>query len=374
MATLKQLLADRTASSTLDFRNNAEVSSDGTLWSYAWVQGKDGKLLCIGATLATLEALEADPNLATLMLTKPQAKVAEKTGLQYEMSQLFIGITIEFHDENKLISIEQEKETQAIISSNEKSIKMNDLIQKLTKSMFLGLIIAVLLGYFFSTEIYFKGGNEISYYTYINSYNKNQIIIKEVFNIKLAALTFVLVSGFMVFVYYNEHKKTYFKVKINSWIEKFAFKKSNPHKSLHKIKNDLVYILKNTLFNFNGRISRSEFFGRIMSLNLISYIFIEPIKNESSMFLQLLLLIIYMYVLINIHVKRLHDINFSGWYCVFYFTPLALYFLCFITKYEFLIGLIMSAWNLIFGINIISNLILLFISGNSYKNRYGEKS
>jgi len=91
MATIKSLLADKTNSSTIDFRINDKASADGTMWANGWLENKQGKLLCIGATVATLEALAANPLLATLMLTKPEAKVAEKTGLQYDMCQLAIA-------------------------------------------------------------------------------------------------------------------------------------------------------------------------------------------------------------------------------------------------------------------------------------------
>jgi hypothetical protein len=91
MATLKSLMADRTSSSTIDFRNNNNVSADGTLWANAWVTGKEGKLLCIGATVATLEQLAANPKLDTLMLTKPEPRVAASTGLEYDMCQLAIA-------------------------------------------------------------------------------------------------------------------------------------------------------------------------------------------------------------------------------------------------------------------------------------------
>ena len=84
-------MTDRTSSSSIDFRNNDKASADGTLWSNAWVMGKEGKLLCIGATVETLQKLAANPKLDTLMLTKPEARKAEKTGLEYDMCQLAIA-------------------------------------------------------------------------------------------------------------------------------------------------------------------------------------------------------------------------------------------------------------------------------------------
>ena len=91
MATLKSLLADRTISSTVDFRNNDNAASDGTLWANAWVEGKAGKLICIGATVDTLTKLQANPDMETLMLTALVPTVDKSTGLEYDMCQLAIA-------------------------------------------------------------------------------------------------------------------------------------------------------------------------------------------------------------------------------------------------------------------------------------------
>ena len=91
MATLKSLLANRTSSSTIEFRNNDKPSADGTMWANGWVENTEGKLLCIGATVDTLQKLMDNPELNTLMLTKPEAKVAASTGLEYDMCQLAIA-------------------------------------------------------------------------------------------------------------------------------------------------------------------------------------------------------------------------------------------------------------------------------------------
>lgn len=94
MATLKSLLADRTSSSTIGFRTNDKpsVSADGkeTLWANAWVNDKEGKLLCIGATVDTLQKMQAEgEDFDQLMLTEPVPTVAT-TGLAYNLCQLAI--------------------------------------------------------------------------------------------------------------------------------------------------------------------------------------------------------------------------------------------------------------------------------------------
>jgi hypothetical protein len=95
MATLKELLASRTNSENINFKLNSEPSTDKagkkTLWANAWVETKEAKLLCVGATEETLKALAENPELSTLVMTTPVSQKAEKTGLEYEMCQLAIS-------------------------------------------------------------------------------------------------------------------------------------------------------------------------------------------------------------------------------------------------------------------------------------------
>jgi hypothetical protein len=106
MATLKSLMATVTSDVNIDFRNNDKASPDGTLWGNAWVTNKEGKLLCIAATLETLQKIAADPKMDCLMLTKPEPKVSPSKGLEYDMCQLYIinkkSIT-EPNNNNKLL-------------------------------------------------------------------------------------------------------------------------------------------------------------------------------------------------------------------------------------------------------------------------------
>lgn len=96
MATLKSLLAPVTVDTNLGFRNSDKPDAKGVTWSNAWVNTIAGDLLCIGATVATLEALKANPKLDTLMLTaqtdhisKPSATSAG--GKAYKMCHLAIA-------------------------------------------------------------------------------------------------------------------------------------------------------------------------------------------------------------------------------------------------------------------------------------------
>ena len=125
-----------------------------------------------------------------LMLSEPETRIHSTNGIEYNLCQLYINDTIK-------ISLEEtsyKAENQSINNKNLNLI-MNGINQKLIKSLLLGTITAIILGYFFCNQLYYKKGIEISFDTYINSYNKNSIIIKEAFNYKLAAVTFALVSG-----------------------------------------------------------------------------------------------------------------------------------------------------------------------------------
>ena len=372
MATLKELLAGKTISTSLDFRNNDKPSIDADgkeiFWAYAWVKTTEGILLCIGATVDTLKKIEDNPMLDTLMLTQPEARVNSSNGLEYDLCQLFIGNTFKISD-----SYIHDNSTSTAPSNDKIIFKTKELSQKLTKSMFLGAIIAVLVGYLFSNELYFKKGNEISFDTYANSFNKNSIIIKESFNYKFAILTFSLVSGLIFFGYFDENRKFFLLKKINFFTEKFDIKKKTQKLSLFNVENNLFLYFKTKLFNFKGRISRSDFLGEILSLNLISYFFLGLLQNKSSLFFQIIFLIIYLFFLVKINVRRLHDFNLSGWYTFFSVLPVAIFYLCLIIKFEFLIGFVLSTWNLIFGVIILSNLLLLFTPGNKYTNSYGQK-
>ncbi len=123
MATLKSLLADRSSSSSVDFRNNDKPSADGTLWAYAWVEDTNGKLLCIGATVDTLNLIAANPKIDTLMLTKPEPRVHSSNNIDYDLCQLYIInkiSTTEPNNENLLMD-----NCDSVIIESQSSLKLN---------------------------------------------------------------------------------------------------------------------------------------------------------------------------------------------------------------------------------------------------------
>ena len=123
MATLKELLADISTNSTIEFRINDKTSADGTKWANGWVENNEGKLLCVGTTLETLERLEANPDIDNLMLTKPEARSHSSNGLEYDMCQLYILNSVIVTEPNNKNKIQDNLNTKTI--EKDISLKLN---------------------------------------------------------------------------------------------------------------------------------------------------------------------------------------------------------------------------------------------------------
>lgn len=112
-------------------------------------------------------------------------------------------------------------------------------------------------------------------------------------------------------------------------------------------------------FNWNGRLNRRQFFlivilTLIPALILLGILFsIMKNNNDGLMLSQILLLFIYSLLMIPSRVKRLHDMNHSGWFLF----------------WVYMIGLIP-------GLNVfidpLFTLMLLLVSGDENKNQYGD--
>lgn len=97
MANLVDLIAGfKPKTTSLDFRNNEKPASDGTMWANAFIRDEKERLICIGATVDTLEKLKADPKISNLMLTALEEKVAKESGDTYYMCQLAIAKPADF--------------------------------------------------------------------------------------------------------------------------------------------------------------------------------------------------------------------------------------------------------------------------------------
>jgi uncharacterized membrane protein YhaH (DUF805 family) len=130
-------------------------------------------------------------------------------------------------------------------------------------------------------------------------------------------------------------------------------------------------------FNYDGRINRTDFFWRTLLFSFIFYVIINKIMDKpyeetfsvfSSVFLILLILFNFG---IKTKIKRLHDINLSGWICL---AP-------FILEVSLIISLIFKSYIstdfglasifLFVGIVPLFNILLLSIPGSKSKNKFG---
>ena len=107
--------------------------------------------------------------------------------------------------------------------------------------------------------------------------------------------------------------------------------------------------IKTLLFSFDGRIGRWMYFKLFSFSYLMMTIFILIMVNIfNNMFGAILLLIFtisYVWLSFALIIKRLHDVNKSGWLSLLSFIPL---------------------------INLFLGLYLLFVKGTMGANQYGE--
>ena len=146
--------------------------------------------------------------------------------------------------------------------------------------------------------------------------------------------------------------------------------------------------LTELLFSFKGRINRKKYF-----LFAISVIFIglaiealippsfEKIDEDLTFvgafgfLVYLCLHILFTYIGIAVDVKRLHDLNKSGWFCLFGVIPLTTYTILDMAGYEDISTLSNRLQILELGLWIIwfvYFIILLFTKGTEGENQFGE--
>jgi uncharacterized membrane protein YhaH (DUF805 family) len=256
-------------------------------------------------------------------------------------------------------------------------IKINAL-----KSIIIGMVISIIVGFLFSTPKFFFNNVEISEKVYnLNKNNEdvfNQIIIKEEFNYKAGLIIGALVLLFFMFVIYDDKTNRYFHRKGIIFFDNFTklLKNKFSLNSKVEVKKNLLYFFNNKIFNFNGRYSRINYLWRLSLISFCMFNLFEEYQKERGLdlFSFILLLTVFLYYLVKIKVKRLQDFNISGWYSIIGISPLLLICLATIVKWDFLRGLVLVGWNIIFGIIIIFNLILLLVPGNFDDNAYKKKS
>lgn len=111
------------------------------------------------------------------------------------------------------------------------------------------------------------------------------------------------------------------------------------------IKNheDLLIKLRMLLFSPKGRLGPLSYISYHIAV-LFAFVLISLLFVKVLSFLIVPLIIVAIYTNYIIAIKRLHDLNLSGWYILFGFVPL---------------------------ISLILAIVLLFIPGNKKSNKYG---
>lgn len=266
--------------------------------------------------------------------------------------------------------------------------------QNLIKSILIGIITAILLGFIFSDSTYYYHNEEQSFDTYKYSSSKDSYVIKEEFNYKVAFISSALVVAFMIFVYYDEKRKQFILIKTSSLftqrrIEKAAVENveenpaqkatSNSNDNLagfKSFKSELINVVKEDIFgmfiNFKTRLPRGLYFLYMCLINLFFYIIFYNDNQGTNFVMQIVFSILGLYFLIKIYILRLHDMNYSGWNSLFCLIPLFIIFIAKVSNLEFLddIMLVLSIPAIVF--IVLFHILLLLIPGTKGNNHYGS--
>jgi uncharacterized membrane protein YhaH (DUF805 family) len=156
----------------------------------------------------------------------------------------------------------------------------------------------------------------------------------------------------------------------------FSFGDNNKIIKVEKEIEDKDYWIEK-LFRYDGRINRTVFFWRTILFAFIFRLIIKqimekPYEEPSSIFSSVFLILFFLFNFgIKTKIKRLHDINLSGWICL----------IPFILEVSLVISLIFKSYVstdfglasifLFVGIVPLFNILLLSIPGSKSKNKFG---
>lgn len=297
-----------------------------------------------------------------------------------------------FRDKIEKYNVNSMKDTQN--NNFPDSYNGNLTSSNFAKSILIGVITAILIGFIFSNSTYFFNNVERSFDDYEHSdYDKNDYVIKEEFNYKLAFISSALVVAFIVFVYYDERRKQFLLIKISSLFTKKRIEKAavenveenhtqktsiNSNDNLNGFKSfrsELINIVKEDIFgsfiNFKTRLPRGLYFLYMCLINLFFYAIFYSDTKDADVIVPIFS-IICLYFLIKIYILRLHDMNYSGWNSLFCLIPLFIIFIAKVSNIDFLndIMLVLSIPAFVF--IILFHILLLLIPGTKGNNHYGS--
>ncbi len=130
-------------------------------------------------------------------------------------------------------------------------------------------------------------------------------------------------------------------------------------------------------FSYDGRINRTDFFWSTVLFSFIFYVIIDKIMSKpneepasvfSSIFLILLILLNFG---IKTKIKRLHDMNLSGWICLIPFVLEVSLVTSLIFKNYVSTDFGLASIFLFVGIVPLFNILLISIPGSKSKNKFG---
>lgn len=130
-------------------------------------------------------------------------------------------------------------------------------------------------------------------------------------------------------------------------------------------------------FSYDGRINRTDFFWSTVLFSFIFYVIIDKIMSKpneepasvfSSIFLILLILLNFG---IKTKIKRLHDMNLSGWICLIPFVLEVSLVISLIFKNYVSTDFGLTSIFLFVGIIPLFNILLVSIPGSKSKNKFG---
>lgn len=254
---------------------------------------------------------------------------------------------------------------------------MEKTITNFIKSLSIGIVITILVGYFYSDTRYYYNGEEKNYgkhdYEKFIYQQEQGVRAEEFFNFKYGFITGALCFSYFMFFFFENRSLNDIKALYNQLIEK----------KIHVQLTDYIKFNLKTFFsksfykklaesftkNFDGRISRSPYFAYSIIINLF-YASVSENKVDPDIGIVVFILILLL-LDIRLTIMRLHDFNCSGWFSLFKFLPYVIIISTFSLKgyYNIVVPSILLIIMIVIGG--IANLLLTFFPGDKRSNKYG---
>lgn len=225
-----------------------------------------------------------------------------------------------------------------------------------TKSILIGLLACIILGYLFSNTTYYFKGHEVKNET-------ERTVAIEKFNYKVGLVSGAIVTLFFMFVFYDDKNRTILSERVG----KIGDKIPNA-KDIKSLSIDISPI--KGIFNPDGRMGRTEYIFKLILLKLFCYGIFSLLGNEiEGTFPRLIFIsmlgLFYLLVLSVLMTKRLHDMNLSPWSIFIGSILIGIAFPLFeLDTYLKMVSVVYFVFFVI---------ILTFYPGSKSENKYGVK-